>query len=557
MIAGVTQQNLRSKTLQILVVEDEIVIARDIEGCLENLGYSVADVVASGAEAIKRASELRPDLVLMDIRLDGDMDGIQAAEQIWGHFQIPIIYLTGFSDKNTLERAKITQPFGYILKPVEEQELYVAIETALQQFQVNRKLQNREQWLANILRDLGDGVIVVDAQRSVKFINVVAAGLTGWTQEEAVGKDLLEIFPIVEEETRAPLKNPAIAALETGQLNYLEDRSLLISKHGAAVPISDSGAPLRDETGNITGSVLVFRDVTQRRLAEERENALNRAEQLEAQMLELERLNQLKDDFLNTVSHELRTPLANMKMSIQMLEVVLKQRGLLTNSDAEGDRAMRYFNILRNQCNQELTLVNDLLNIQHLNANTYVLTPSIIELQTWIPYILEGFQGRAQSSQQQLEVSLAPNLQPIVSDESSLVRILSELLNNACKYTPVGGTITVAAHLLEKDEGLSIKDETDQDKTDDSSLILNPVSFQLSVSNSGVELPLEEISRIFDPFYRIPHSDLRNQGGTGLGLALVKKLVDHLGGCIEVSSSSGQTCFMIELPLELPKTLVE
>jgi PAS domain S-box-containing protein len=554
MIAGVTQQNLRSKTLQILVVEDEIVIARDIEGCLENLGYSVADVVASGVEAIKKASELRPDLVLMDIRLDGDLDGIQAAEQIWSHFQIPIIYLTGFSDKNTLERAKITQPFGYILKPVEEQELYVAIETALQQFQVNRGLQDREQWLANILRDLGDGVIVVDAQRSVKFVNAVATALTGWTQEEAVGKDLLEIFPIVQEETRTPLKNPAIAALETGQLNYLEDRTLLISKHGAAVPISDSGAPLRDETGKITGSVLVFRDVTQRRLAEERENALNRAEQLEAQMLELERLNQLKDDFLNTVSHELRTPLANMKMSIQMLEVVLKQRGLLTDSDAEEDRAMRYFNILRNQCNQELTLVNDLLNIQHLNANTYVLTPSIIELQTWIPYILEGFQGRAQSSRQQLQVDLAPNLQPIVSDESSLVRILSELLNNACKYTPVGGTITVAAHLVvQKDEDPGMKDRADEN----SSLSLNSSSLQLSVSNSGVELPFEEISRIFDPFYRIPHSDLRNQGGTGLGLALVKKLVDHLGGCINVSSSSGQTCFAIELPLELPKTLVD
>ncbi|MGA7937933.1 MAG: ATP-binding protein [Kovacikia sp.] len=551
MTTAMVQQVSQSKTLQILVVEDEIVIARDIEGCLENLGYSVMDIVASGAEAISRASELRPDLVLMDIRLEGELDGIQAAEQIWGCFQIPIIYVTGFSDKTTLERAKMTQPFGYILKPVEEQELYVAIETALQQFHVNRTIQVREQWLSNILRDLGDGVIVVDARQNVRFLNVIATALTGWTQEEAVGKDLSEVFPIVHAITREPLPNPAIAALETGQLNYLDSHTLLISKDGAAIPISDSGAPLRDESGSITGSVLVFRDVTQRRLAEEREQALNRAQQLEVQMRELEKLNEFKDDFLSTVSHELRTPLANMKMAIQMLEVVLNQRGLLSDSDPESARTARYFDILRNQCSQELTLVNDLLNIQHLNANTYVLTPSIIELQTWIPYVLESFQGRVQNSQQQLQIHLASHLQPIVSDEPSLLRILSELLNNACKYTPVGGTITVAASFVtETDERYRIQE---QETVNSSSRVHFP-SFWLSVSNTGVELLPEEWSRIFDPFYRIPHSDFRNQGGTGLGLALARKLIDHLGGSIQVTSGAGQTCFTVQLPVELPET---
>ncbi|UBF27354.1 response regulator [Kovacikia minuta CCNUW1] len=554
-MTGISQSLSRPKGLQILVVEDEIVIARDIEGCLENLGYSVADIVASGTDAIHRATELHPDLVLMDIRLEGELDGIQAAEQIWGCLEIPIIYVTGFSDRNTLERAKITQPFGYILKPVEEQELFVAIETALHQYRVNRKLLDREQWLTSVLRDLGDGVIVIDTEKKVKFLNLVASGLTGWSQAEAVGKALPEIFALVHEDTGEPLQNPAIAALENGQLNYLAERTLLISKNGVMIPISDSGAPLRDETGAITGAVLMFRDVTQRRLAEERENAIQRASQLEAQMAELERLNQLKDDFLNTVSHELRTPLANMKMAIQILEVGLKQQGLLQTPNSESSRITRYFDILRNQCNQELTLVNDLLNLQHLNANTYELTPSLIELQTWIPYVLENFQGRAQENQQQLQVIVPPDLQPIISDEPSLVRILSELLNNACKYTPLGETITVAATLVRR-ERPNLSGETERVSVQRPTSNAQHTSVQLSVTNTGVELSTEEWSRIFDPFYRIPRSDIHNQGGTGLGLALVRKLVDHLEGSIQVSSGSGQTSFTVELPLEFPDTLV-
>ncbi len=138
MMAGTNSQLSQPKTLQILVVEDEVVIARDIEECLENLGYSVTDIASSGMEAINKATQSRPDLVLMDIRIEGELDGIQAAAHIWGSLRIPVVYLTGFSDKNTLERAKITHPFGYILKPVEEQELYVAIETAMHQHQANR-----------------------------------------------------------------------------------------------------------------------------------------------------------------------------------------------------------------------------------------------------------------------------------------------------------------------------------------------------------------------------------------------------------------------------------
>lgn len=123
------------KIVQILVVEDERVIARDIKACLENLGYAVPAIASSGVEAIEKAKALHPDMVLMDIRLEGEMDGIQAAQQIWQDLHIPVIYSTGHSDHATVERAMATEPFGYILKPIKEQDLYVTLKTALKRYQ--------------------------------------------------------------------------------------------------------------------------------------------------------------------------------------------------------------------------------------------------------------------------------------------------------------------------------------------------------------------------------------------------------------------------------------
>ncbi|WP_416675352.1 hybrid sensor histidine kinase/response regulator [Egbenema bharatensis] len=529
------------QAVQILVVEDESIIARDIKDCLENLGYEVPAIATTGSEAINQATHLNPDLILMDIRLKGDMDGIQAAEQIWNRLQIPIVYATGFSDRPTLERAKLTRPFGYILKPIEERELYAAVETALHQYRANRDLQDREQWLSTVLRDIGDGVIVVDTQLKVCLMNLVAEALTGWRQNEAAGRNISEVFQVVHEHTQTELPNPVVAAIEQGRAANLPSNALLIPRDSVAIPIADTATPIRDGTGEITGAVVVFHDVTRRRLAEERELALQRAQQLETQMREIERLNQLKDDFLNTVSHELRTPLANMKMSIQMLEIVLSQGGVLQGEDSSARRTVKYLEILREQCNQELILVNDLLDLQRLNADTYSLAFSAITLQDWIPHIVENFQLRIQAGQQQLEMDIPESLPTLTSDMASLTRIVSELLNNACKYTPANEKITITVRLqpIQSIAAGNLKLPPE----------FSVPGVQISVCNSGVEIPEEALSQIFEPFYRIPNSDLRNQGGTGLGLALIRKLVDYLNGRITVESASRQTCFRIHLPI--------
>ncbi|MFQ6120522.1 MAG: PAS domain S-box protein, partial [Methanosarcinales archaeon] len=253
----------------IMVVEDENIVAMDIKNILKSLGYGVSAVVSSGAEAIKKASETHPDLVLMDIWLKGDIDGVEAAEQIKVIFDIPVVYITAYADDNTLHRAKITEPYGYILKPFEEKELHTTIEIALYKHKMESKLKENEKWLATTLKSIGDAVIATDTKGYVTFLNPVAEALTGWKNEEGVGKLLKEVFNIINEETGKPAENPVKRILQEGVVVELGNNIILIAKDGTKLPIEDSCAPIKDDRGKILGTVLVFRDITERKKAEE------------------------------------------------------------------------------------------------------------------------------------------------------------------------------------------------------------------------------------------------------------------------------------------------
>ena len=254
---------------QILIVEDESIIAEDIRRSLQNLGYSVSAVVSSGEKAIKKVEETSPDLVLMDIMLQGKMDGIEAAEQIRSRFNIPIVYLTAYSDEKILERAKITEPFGYIIKPFKERELYINIEVALYKHKMEKKLRESKEWFSTALKSIGDAVIATDSKGAVIFMNPIAQFMTGWNLEDVLGKTLNDVYNITNEKTSEPVENPVTQANREGVVIGQANQTMLIARDGTKIPIEDSGDPIRDDKGNIIGSVLVFRDITERRQAEE------------------------------------------------------------------------------------------------------------------------------------------------------------------------------------------------------------------------------------------------------------------------------------------------
>lgn len=508
----------------ILVVEDESLVAKDIQNRLRKFGYTVSATVNSGEDAIRKTGETSPDLVLMDIQLKGNIDGIEAAQEIYNNFNIPVIYLTANADESTLERAKVTEPFGYIIKPFKEKELKTTIEITLIKHRMEKKLKQSEQWLATVLKSIGDAVIASDRTGVITFMNPAAEVLTGWKQEEAFGVASTDVFNITNAETRITVDNPITQALEAGMSVNLPEQTLLIAKDGTEIPIDDSAAPIRDEKGNITGAVLVFRDISERKEAEEARQKQVEQERLVAQ---LERLNQLKDDFLSTVSHELRTPISNMKMAIQMLRV-----------SPTVERSQRYLEILQAECLRETELINGLLDLQRLEAASYPnFVVEAINLQECINNLIEPFRIRTQQREQYLHLYLSPNLPRLVSDRSSLERILAELLNNACKYTAAEGEI-----VLNVSPNLGVQEPPDATTADQ--YLASGVVF--TVSNQA-EIPTAELPRIFDKFFRLPGGDRWKQGGTGLGLALVQKLVEHLQGNIQVTSEAGWTTFTLQL----------
>jgi diguanylate cyclase (GGDEF)-like protein/PAS domain S-box-containing protein len=265
---------------QIMVVEDERVVAADLEMRLRRLGYRVPAVVSSGEEALCRAAETNPDLVLMDIMLAGQLDGMETAARIKDGLDIPVIYLTAHGDAGTLQRAKSLEPFGYILKPFDERNLHAAVEVALFRAQMERKLKQREQWLAATLQGIGEAVIAIDSKGNIAFMNGVAQAMTGYRQEEATGRSLPEVVRIIHEETRQSMESAALKTLRDGVVVRQEDRTVLVAKDGREIPVAETASPIKDSKGHVTDVVLIFRDMSERRRTEAMLRSLSLTDEL-------------------------------------------------------------------------------------------------------------------------------------------------------------------------------------------------------------------------------------------------------------------------------------
>lgn len=256
------------KPHRILVVEDESTIAMYLRTYLEDFGYEVVGLESSAPEAIAAADRLKPDLVMMDVIIRGPMDGIAAAEAIRRRHNIPVLFLTAYGDTKTLQRAKAVGPYGYLLKPFRAEELRAMIEVALFKHGLELRLRESEQWFAKTLHCISDGVVATDADGAVRFMNPTAEALTGWRQEEAVGRRIEDVVRIVTENGREVVENPTQRALRERRVAHLADDVLLLGRHGREVPIDDGAALIASDDGVALGAVLVFRDVTARRRME-------------------------------------------------------------------------------------------------------------------------------------------------------------------------------------------------------------------------------------------------------------------------------------------------
>lgn len=241
--------------------------------------------------------------------------------------------------------------------------------------------------------------------------------------------------------------------------------------------------------------------------------------QLREKVQQLQELNILKDELIDSVSHDLRTPLANMKIAIKMLSLATTP-----------DQQQRYLNILQAECAREINLVNNLLDLQRLESQTYRISLQSLNLAEWLPSLIESFESRTHEQHLCFQADWDRQIPPLFSDPESLERILGELLNNACKYTPQNGEIILKVCYQPSE---TVPDE---------------IAIAKFLVQNNVEIPPTAIPHLFEKFYRVAGADRRKQGGSGLGLALVNQLVAQLQGSIEVTSEKGWTTFTVSLP---------
>lgn len=253
---------------KILVVEDETVQALNIKNSLQSLGYNVLEITNFTEEAIKKVADNHPNLVLFDISLTKKTNALQLANIIQNDFHIPMLCLIEYADYLELHKNREHELYNYLLKPFAARDLHLAVEMAFGQYQFNKKAQEEKEKMAAIINSIGCAVVVTFTNGRIQMMNPMAERLTGWIQHEAFGRDLAEVVNLVDQDMDEVISNLAIQAMQTGKIVNLPENCTLISRNGQEIPIGDNIAPVRDSFGNITGAVLAFQDVTQRKQGE-------------------------------------------------------------------------------------------------------------------------------------------------------------------------------------------------------------------------------------------------------------------------------------------------
>ncbi|HEU0253781.1 MAG TPA: ATP-binding protein [Pyrinomonadaceae bacterium] len=404
-------------------------------------------------------------------------------------------------------------------KDDEEQLLRSVVQQNAQSIHLARRradeaLRKESDWLRVTLSSIGDAVITTDVEGRVTFMNRVAESLTGWAQAEVMGRSLPDIFQILNEQSRQPVENPALQTLSAGTTVGLANHTILIAKDGTECPIDDSAAPIRNEQGEVVGTVLVFRDISERKRMElERERLLAAAQ---AAQKEAEQANRLKDEFLATASHELRTPLT----------AVVGWSRLLRTGKLDAENSARALEAIERNATLQTKLIDDLLDVSRIITGKLTLDRRPLEIAHVVSDAVNTVRPAADAKNIAIETSFDAEAEPVLGDANRLQQVVWNLLSNAVKFTPKNGRIEVALQRVNSE-------------------------VQVSVGDSGEGISSEFLPYVFDRFSQGDGKSTRSHSGLGLGLAIVRQLVELHGGTVKAHSDGpgrGAT-FELRLPV--------
>ncbi|MEP7121392.1 MAG: response regulator [Byssovorax sp.] len=502
-------------TATILVVEDERIIAADIQQTLIALGYLVPLSVATGKQAIAAAVESHPDLVLMDISLGGAMDGIEAARRIREQLDVPIVYLTSYSDEATLARAMKTAPHGYLLKPFNDRDLRITIEVALSKHRMEALLAERERWFSTTLECLGEAVVATDRTDKVTFLNGVAERLTGWKRADALGKKIGEVIRLVEPSGAPIVPPPDDPAQPRSFAARLPRCAVLLPREGAQIDIDDHASAIIDDQGRVLGAVVVFRDITERR-------------EMERRLAQSERLATIGTMAAST-AHEINNPLAyviaNVAVTREGIQSALTSLRALPKTEAlqavvrslvEGEEALREAS---DGADRVRAIVRDLKKFSRVDESERALLD--------LPEILDAAARMSDGVVRNnavfhKEYGTTPYVE---ANAGQLTQVFTNLLVNAAEAIGEGDAARHGIRIVSRvdDAGRAV----------------------VEIHDTGPGIAPAVLGRVFDPFFTTKASG----GGTGLGLAICQRIVTALGGELTVESELGKgSIFRVALP---------
>jgi signal transduction histidine kinase/CheY-like chemotaxis protein len=518
-VAEAPRTEAPSGSADVLIVEDEHLVALDIQLRLEKMGHR-PQVASTGEDALARVRERTFDLVLMDIKLKGEIDGIETARRIRNAYDIPIVYLTAYADNHTLDRARVTEPYGYVLKPFQERELRAAIEMTLQrhtndrhrweQQQLQRFLAEASAQMATSLdyRAVAIGAVELLVPRYGEWCTIhlketsdTIPSFVHTRPEDEAGTSRSEVgrlLAVVESAgtseilTQIPDATALADALGESHIDTLRElgaRSLICVPLLARDQCVGSLALVSGRSrARYTINDLVFAEDFGRRLAIALDNALlYRA---------ANRAIRMRDDVLAIVSHDLRTPLATISMQAE---------GLAGDESIKRPAA----NIIR-AAQRMNRLIGDLLDASAINAGSLTLDLKDHSAAEVAREALDMFRPQAEARQIQLLDSLPDDGLKVICDRDRIVQVLSNLIGNAIKFTPRGGKVTLQVY---RREG----------------------HVQFATEDTGQGIPPDQVPHLFDRFWQ----GRTRASGSGLGLFIARGIIAAHGGLLDVDTRPG------------------
>jgi two-component system, cell cycle sensor histidine kinase and response regulator CckA len=499
-------------TTTIMVVEDESVVATDLERSLKQLGYQLLPSAASSDEALLIASERCPDLVLMDIGIRGEQDGIDTAALLRRQHRVPVVYITAYADEETLSRAKETEPLGYLLKPFKPRELRATVEMALYRHQMETRLHEREAWLNTLLRSIGEGVIATDASGAVSFMNPVAEALLGRTQDEVSGHPIDQVMHLRSVLDKSRMENPLTTALRERKAVSTCADALLLTADGAEYAVNDNAAPIFDQ-GRLLGAVMVIRDVTEERRFKRQMAADNHLVSLGIMTAK--------------VGHEINNPLGVIAFNLDFLLTRLSAEVPSARQSQFGQLpclTRRELQQVLSETRDAAQRIREIAMSLRTAARPAESGPQTAEVSRALTWALST--TAAELRHRARVVYTIEDVPPLALSETKLGQVLVNIILNA-------------AHAIEPGN-------FERNEVRISVTACGPNSAAIEVRDTGHGIPEGLMSKVFDPFF----STKAVGRGTGLGLSVCQDIINNCGGSIEVKSKQGEgTTFRLLLPV--------